>query len=390
MQLPQLASLDSVFSQSLSMADLERNVDYFWEWLVSHSLEIVIAIAVGTLLYAVLGYFKTRAARYGQRHDDRLSLPAIIARTLSKTGHFFMFMVSAKLVVGFARAPDDMVTIVNFLFTVSVAFQAAIWLREIILGLIERRAVDDEVRGSESLANALALIRILISVAIFAIAGIVVLDNLGVNVTGLVAGLGVGGIAIGLAAQGIFSDLFAALSIIFDEPFKRGETIGYDNTVAKVEKVGLKSARLRSLMGEEIIISNTNLLSKEIINYTRLDRRRTRYMIGVIYQTPPEKARLIPDMLKEIIEAHGAVFIRCGFVGFGASSLDFQLDFDIMSSAYEPVFQGRHAIGLAIVQKFNDEGLEFAYPTQTTFTAAPDGEMILPYPEGGYMVHPEP
>lgn len=369
------------------MAALDRNLDYYWRWLIDHSLEIVIAIAVGSFFYGLLGFLRTRAARYAERHEDRLSLPAIVGRTLSKTGHFFMLMVSTKLVVGFANAPDNMVTIVNFLFTVSVAYQAAIWIREVVLGLIERRATDHEDRGSETLANAMALIRILVSFAVFAIATIVVLDNLGVDVTGLVAGLGVGGIAIGLAAQGIFSDLFAALSIIFDKPFKRGETIGYDNTTATVEKIGLKSARLRSIMGEEIIISNTNLLDKEIINYTRLDRRRTRYMIGVIYQTPPEQARRIPQILREIIEAHDGIFIRCGFTGFGDSSLDFQLDFDILATKFEPVFEARHAIGLAILQKFNDEGLEFAYPTQTTFTAAPDGEMILPYPEGGFAVH---
>ncbi|MGQ3180267.1 MAG: mechanosensitive ion channel family protein, partial [Blastomonas fulva] len=200
---------------------------------------------------------------------------------------------------------------------------------------------------------------------------------------------GIGGIAIGLAAQGIFSDLFAALSIIFDKPFKRGETIGFDTTTATVEKIGLKSARLRSVTGEEIIISNTNLLSKQIINYTRLNRRRTRYMIGLVYQTPPDRARLVPAMLREIVEQGSGVFVRCGFVGFGASSIDFELDFDVMSSDFEVVFEARHRIGLSILERFNAEGLEFAYPTQTSFTAAPDGRFVLPYPEGGYSLAAE-
>ena len=119
---------------------------------------------------------------------------------------------------------------------------------------------------------------------------------------------------------------------------------------------------------------------------TRLARRRTRFGIGVIYQTKPDDARRIPSLLKKIVEDNDAVFVRCGFVGFGDSSINFELDFDIMSSEYDVVYQGRHIIGLAILQAFNEEGLEFAYPTQTTFTSAPDGEMIMPYPEGGFAV----
>ena len=287
--------------------------------------------------------------------------------------------------MNFASAPSSFDRVVHVLFTISVVIQVAIWLREVILGLIVRRTSQDPDQH-ETLENAMTLIRLLVTFVLFAIAAIMILDNLGVNVTGLIAGLGVGGIAIGLAAQGIFSDLFAALSIIFDKPFRRGETISYDTTVGTIEKIGLKSTRLRAITGEEIIISNTNLLDKEIVNMTRLARRRTRFGIGVIYQTKPDDARRIPSLLKKIVEDNDAVFVRCGFVGFGDSSINFELDFDIMSSEYDVVYQGRHIIGLAILQAFNEEGLEFAYPTQTTFTSAPDGEMIMPYPEGGFAV----
>ena len=111
-------------------------------------------------------------------------------------------------------------------------------------------------------------------------------------------------------------------------------------------------------------------------------------MIGVIYQTPPDVARAIPDMIKQVVDANDANFVRCGFVGFGDSSIDFQLDFDIMSADYAVAFRTTHNIGLAILQKFNEEGIEFAYPTQTTFTSAPDGTMIMPYPEGGFAPAP--
>ncbi|MEO9634192.1 MAG: mechanosensitive ion channel family protein [Parasphingorhabdus sp.] len=353
------------------------------DWLTNHYVELIIATAVGTGFFFILGAIKRFAARYVRNNQNLTGYRTIIVTALARTSKFFMLMVSAELVLSFANAPPSFERLVHVLFTISMVVQVAIWLREIILGLIVRRTSQDPDQH-ETLENAMALIRLLVTVVLFAIAAIMILDNLGVDVTGLIAGLGVGGIAIGLAAQGIFSDLFAALSIIFDKPFRRGETITYDDTIGTVEKIGLKSTRLRAVTGEEIIISNTNLLDKEIINFTRLARRRTRFSIGVIYQTQPDDARRIPAILKKIVEDNDAVFIRSGFVGFGDSSINFELDFDIMSSEYEVVYEGRHKIGLAILQTFNEEGLEFAYPTQTTFTAAPNGEMVLPYPEGGF------
>ena len=346
-------------------------------------MELIVAAVFGTAIFFLLGATKRLAARYVRTNQDLTGYRAILVKAIARTSKFFMLMVSAELVVNFASAPSSFDRVVHVLFTISAVLQVAIWLREIILGLIVRRTSQDPDQH-ETLENAMTLIRLLVTFVLFAIAAIMILDNLGVDVTGLIAGLGVGGIAIGLAAQGIFSDLFAALSIIFDKPFRRGETVSYDSTVGTIEKIGLKSTRLRAITGEEIIISNTNLLDKEIVNMTRLARRRTRFGIGVIYQTKPEEARRIPGLLKKIVEDNDAVFVRSGFVGFGDSSINFELDFDIMSSEYDVVYQGRHTIGLAILQAFNEAGLEFAYPTQTTFTAAPDGEMILPYPEGGF------
>jgi small-conductance mechanosensitive channel len=133
----------------------------------------------------------------------------------------------------------------------------------------------------------MAIIRVLVSVALFAIAGILILDNLGVNVTALVAGLGIGGIAIGLAAQGIFSDLFAALAILFDKPFKKGDTIRYDQSTGTVERIGLKTTRLRSLTGEQLIMANTKLLEREIHNLAAAKASNALY---VAVGTPPAKS----------------------------------------------------------------------------------------------------
>ena len=208
------------------------------------------------------------------------------------------------------------------------------------------------------------------------------------NVTGLVAGLGIGGIAIGLAAQGIFADLFAALAILFDKPFRRGDSVRWDTTSGTVEQIGLKSTRVRAVTGEEVIISNKNLLDKELHNMARLNRRRIVQTFGLIYQTPPDVCARIPDICKEVVEScDKCSFVRCGMSGFGASSLDFALEFDVKSEVWQKVFDARSQVLIALLQRFNAEGIAFAYPTQTSFTAAPDGTLIMPYPpaEGDEM-----
>jgi len=354
----------------------------YWDaltiWVQNNYVELGIAVVAAIIVFVALSWLKRIAAKIARASEHRAHLKSIVARTLARTSRFFRVMVSIELVNQIANAPAALTQTVDILFTIAIVIQVAIWLREIILGLIERRA-GEGVHEHDTLQSAMVLIRLLVSFVLFAVATIVVLDNLGVNVTGLVAGLGVGGIAIGLAAQGIFSDLFAAISIIFDKPFRRGDTVSYDNTIARVEVIGMKSTRLRALTGEEKIISNSKLLEKEITNNTLTLYRRVTFVLTLVYQTPPALARRVPDILRAVVEANGAQFIRAGFNNFAASSLDFHVVFDIESDDVEEMFQARHDIGIAIIDSFAREGICFAYPTQTTFTAAPDGNLVMPY-----------
>lgn len=350
------------------------------DWFQGHWLQILIAIGAASLIVLALAALKRWGKSYCEHQPVLTGWSGVLGRAIARTGTFFMVMIAARLVVSYADAPPAVNTTVNFLFTVAAVFQAAVWAREIILGIVETRT-QSEHHGAEALGTAMGLIRLLVTFAVFAIALIVVLDNLGVNVTGLVAGLGVGGIAIGLAAQGIFADLFAALSIIFDKPFRRGDSISYDTTNGTIEAIGLKSTRIRSFHGEERIISNKQLLDKEIQNNTLRSHRRGLFAIGVTYQTPPDVCERIPSLLREIVEAHGKQFVRAGFIGFGASSLDFELEFDSPSADFAEFYDARTAIGLAILKRLNEEGIDIAYPTTTNFTAAPDGRMIFPYPK---------
>ena len=361
--------------------DLRYNVEVAFRdsiaWLDDHWLQILIAVAVGTAIAFALMALR----RLGRKLCDRPMLARgwglVIGRAISKTGNLFIFATSARLVVGYANAPELVNTTVAFLFTVAAVFQAAIWARELILGGVEHRSSADHT----ALNSAMGIIRLFVTFAVFAIALIVVLDNLGVNVTGLIAGLGVGGIAIGLAAQGVFADLFAALAIIFDRPFRVGDAVTYDQSSGTVEAIGLKSTRIRGLNGELRIVANKQLLEKEIQNNTRRDHRRIKFVLGAVYQTPPEVCGRIPQMLQEIVEQRGLTFVRSGFVNFNASSLDFEVEFDSPHADFQHAYDARHEVGLAILQRFNAEGIEFAYPTQTSFTAAPDGRAIMPYPD---------
>ena len=357
-------------------------LQYYWDaivtWVQGNVFELSVAVGTAIIVFAALSWLKHIASKIARESEHRAHVKSIIARTLARTSKFFRIMVSIELVNQIANAPEALAHAIDIFFTIAIAVQVAIWMREIILGMIERRA-GEGLHEHDTLQSAMVLIRLLVSFALFAVAAIVILDNLGVNVTGLVAGLGVGGIAIGLAAQGIFSDLFAAISIIFDKPFRRGDTVSYDNTVARVEVIGMKSTRLRALTGEEKIIANSKLLEKEITNNTLTLFRRVTFVLTLVYQTPPALAKRIPDILRDVVEGNGAQFIRAGFNNFAASSLDFHLVFDIESEDVEDMFRARHDIGIAIIDRFAREGISFAYPTQTTFTAAPDGHMVMPY-----------
>ncbi len=361
---------------------IATRIQNYWDetvaWVQGNALELGIAVAAAVLVFLALSWLKRVAAKIARESEHRAELKSIIARTLARTSKFFRLMVAIELVNRYADAPGMLARTIDILFTIAIVVQVAIWLREIILGFIERRAGNGN-HERDTLATAMVLIRLLVSFAVFAIAAIVILDNLGVNVTGLIAGLGVGGIAIGLAAQGIFADLFAAISVIFDKPFRRGDVISYGTTTARVEKIGMKSTRLRALTGEEKIISNSKLLENEITNNTLTVYRRVTFVLSLVYQTATETADKVPAILREIVEANESVFIRGSFVNFAPSSLDFELLFDVMSDDVDLAYKRRHDIGLQIIRRFASEKIEFAYPTQTTFTAAPDGTMIMPY-----------
>ncbi|HEY5711107.1 MAG TPA: mechanosensitive ion channel family protein [Allosphingosinicella sp.] len=364
-------------------ASLDIQAGQLWAqmaaWLSDHSFKILLGIAAGAVIVLVLLGLKWLGKRLIAGDPDHMHWRTVVGRVMARTRLWFMVAMAARLVAGPALAPEVVASTIEVLFVIAATLQVALWTRELALGVIEHRA--GGLEANSGLGSAIGIIRLLITIVIFVIALVVILDNLGINVTGLVAGLGIGGIAIGLAAKGIFDDLFSALSIIFDKPFRRGDSISWDSTSGTVETIGLKSTRIRAVTGEEVVISNTNLLGKELHNMARLNRRRITQAFGIVYQTDPELCARIPAIVGEVVAGcEKCALVRCGMTGFGASSLDFELQFDVKSEVWQKVFDARSQVLIALLRRFNEEGIEFAYPTQTSFTAAPDGSLIMPYP----------
>ena len=355
-----------------------ESIQSILDWFAANSnvLPIGLAVAAGIVLF-MLG-LRWLGAWLSAGDPDCHHWRGVIGRVLHRTTIFFMVAAALDMVANYAAVPMKVERLLDILFTIGFAFQGAIWARELILGVVSRKAGEDP--SETAIGNALAVIRVLVSITLFALAIIVILDNLGVNVTALVAGLGIGGIAIGLAAQGIFSDLFAALSILFDKPFRRGDIIQFDQTTGTIERIGLKTTRLRSVSGEQVVMANTKLLEREIRNFAGGRSRRSSLPFGLVYQTPPERLEKVMSLAKAAVESRkGCTFVRCAILGFGPSSIDFELLFDSRTTDVNKLAADRTAVALAVMRSFAEHGIQFAYPTQTTFTAAPDGTYVMPY-----------
>jgi small-conductance mechanosensitive channel len=348
-------------------------------WVSQNGDALLIGSAIAAGLVLVMLLLRSVGTGIKRRDPECRSWRSVVGHVLAKTSLPFMVIAAVATVASYVEPPHLIAHTFQVLFIIAFAMQAAVWARELALGAIGRVAGDEDENG---ISNAQAVIRVLVSVGVFALALIVILDNLNVNVTGLIAGLGVGGIAIGLAAQGIFSDLFAALSILFDKPFKRGDTIRYDDSVGTVERIGLKTTRLRAITGEQLVMANTKLLEREIHNLAAGHSRRATITFGLVYQTPPDLLAEVPDIAKAAVDARtGCTFVRCALVNLGASALEHELIYD--SGSLDPTHnaEDRASIIMRLLREFSSRGIAFAYPTQTTFTAAPDGTMVMPYAE---------
>ena len=221
-----------------------------------------------------------------------------------------------------------------------------------------------DVTSDRSLTGILAVLK----VVVWALAIVVFLDNLGFKISAIIAGLGIGGIAIALAAQAVLGDLFSYFSILFDRPFEVGDFIILDQYLGTIEHVGIKTTRIRSLGGEQVILSNTDLTSSRVRNYKRMGKRRVVFKLGVIYQTSLEQLKVIPGLIEKIIKGvKDTTFDRAHFFSYGDFSLVFEIVYYVMSRDYNKYMDIQQEINFAIKKEFEARDIEFAYPTQTLY-----------------------
>lgn len=242
---------------------------------------------------------------------------------------------------------------------------------EILVEYLGKRFFDKDGDGEADAA--ISLLMKLIRGLLWISGGLFIFQNLGVNVTALVAGLGVGGIAIAFALQNILEDLFSSFAIHFDKPFVVGDFIVLGDKKGTVERIGIKTTRIRSVQGEELVVSNKELTAAQIQNFGAMEERRINFVFGLTYDTPSEKLRRVPGILESIISDVAKVrFDRCFFKNFADSALEFDTVYYVESSDYKDYTRANEAIYLAIIERFAAEGIEMAFPTQTLHVVKED------------------
>jgi small-conductance mechanosensitive channel len=329
-------------------------------WLTALGIAVAVTLALELIKNLVVRHVGKIAARTETKLDD------IAVAALESTK--FLVLVILGLYAGTAvlDLPPSVRLVVTRTAVVTGLVQAAIWgnsmLRAWLTEYYQNRASDP------ARATSAAAVGFIARMVLWIVILLMILDNLGVNITALVASLGIGGIAVALAVQNILGDLFASLSIVLDKPFVIGDFIIVDKYLGSIEHVGLKTTRIRALTGEQLVFSNADLLKSRIQNMARMTRRRAVFTVGVTYDTPTDKLRAIPPILTEIVKSQEPVtFDRAHFSGLTGSAMNFEVVYWVETADYVRFMDIQQEIYLQLVDRFKELEIEFAFPSQTLY-----------------------
>lgn len=330
-------------------------------WTIAAGVALLVFVATKVVLGFVARRIERSASRSAAQWDD------VLAKILRATRWLFLLIVALYVGTLLLTLPEHVRGICESVVIVALVLQAALWGNVLLTFTIER-SMRQRMEADPAAATTISAMSFVGKLVLWSLVVLLVLSNLGVDITALIAGLGVGGIAVALAAQNILGDLFASLSIVLDKPFVLGDFIIVGDMMGTVEHIGLKTTRLRSLSGEQLVFSNTDLLSSRVRNFKRMYERRAVFSVGVTYQTPRDKLAAIPGMLRQIVESQEHVrFDRAHFKEMGPFSLNFETVYYVLVPHYHVYMDVQQAINLAIFERFAAEGIQFAYPTQTLF-----------------------
>lgn len=352
--------------------DPKTMIDTNTIWLVDllgNSLKAwITALVVFILSIVILKVFKgviiSKMQKLSEKTKNEID-DMVIAGLGSIHWPFYVF-VSFYFSLNFLSVPAWLSSVAYYIFLISIVFYS-IKIVERLIDLGARKMVEHR-EGNGQDVGIVRLMKMSAKIFLWAGAVILLLSNMGYNVTSLVAGLGIGGVAVALAVQNILSDLFSSLSIYFDKPFKIGDFIIVGSDMGVVQNIGIKSTRIQTLQGQELVISNSELTSARVNNYGKMAKRRIVFEFGVTYDTPKEKLEKIPAQVKAAVESQDDVeFDRAHFRNFADSSLMYEVVYYLNSGDYNRYMDTQQAINLALVDKFEKEKVEFAFPTQTVY-----------------------
>jgi small-conductance mechanosensitive channel len=339
-------------------------------WLIA-ALVLVLATAV---LRGLRGLARRRlltlAGRTTNVFDD------ILSDLLASVRGGLMLLIGVWAGAQALSLPPTVARGIDTAVTLLLILQAGLWGNRALQVTMRHYREQEGMDGGRK--TTLSALTFLGRLALFSLLLLLALENLGIDITALLAGIGIGAVAIGLALQNILSDLFASLSIVLDKPFEIGDFVIVDDLMGTVENVGLRTTRVRALSGEQLVFSNNDLIQSRIRNYGRLRERRVVFHVGVTYDTPSEKLREIPELVREIVEARDRVrFDRSHFQGFGDFSLNFETVYWVLEPDYALYMDVQQEINLALVDAFAERAIEFAYPTQTILVHRAGGGQAL-------------
>jgi small-conductance mechanosensitive channel len=328
-----------------------------WQWTVAAG----VALAVLMVTLIVRRIIRSRYTRLAATTQiEFLELPLRVA---SRTSSLFLLILSVFLGAQMLALPRNIDRVLLTAITISAFWQIGIWATAGVVGWLDHRQ-QKSLTSDRAAAGTISIISFIARALIWALVLLLTLDNLGVNITTLVAGLGIGGIAVALAVQNVLGDLLASLSITLDRPFVVGDAITVDDFSGTVEQIGVKSVRLRSVNGEQIIMPNANLLSSRVRNWGRLLERRITFTLGVSTDTPRDKLEKLPKSLRSIVEAEKDVrFDRSHFTKIGAA-LEFETVYFVTTPDYARYMDIQQTINLKIMDTLAQEEIEFAVPAQ--------------------------
>lgn len=293
------------------------------------------------------------------------SFSKLLVRLVKQTSVFLLLIISAHFAARWWVLPKGFNKTLSQAVSVAFIIQLGLWASIFANQWFAHYAEKKQAKDPSSL-TAFGLLSFAARMIIWIVVALIIVENLGFNISTLVAGLGIGGIAVALAVQNILGDLLGSLSIILDKPFVVGDTIVVGDITAMVEHIGVKTTRLRAISGEQVIITNSDLLSSRIRNFKRLYERRALFTVGVTYDTAIEHVEAIPGILREIVEAQTPVrFDRAHLKELGNSALLYEVVYFVLSSDFQTYMGIQQQVNFTLLRRFKELGVEFAFPTQT-------------------------